>query len=60
VDLSKSKNAFIRGSPTRGTLGNHPMSLLSKIHLHQGGVTRSTGDAIVLCEGYSDYYIQYS
>ncbi|PRP87610.1 hypothetical protein PROFUN_04637 [Planoprotostelium fungivorum] len=34
-ELTKHKNAFVRGSPSRGTLG---------------GVTRSTTDAIALCE----------
>ncbi|XP_042557770.1 methylmalonic aciduria type A protein, mitochondrial isoform X2 [Dipodomys spectabilis] len=36
VELSKDLNAYIRPSPTRGTLG---------------GVTRTTNEAILLCEG---------
>ncbi|XP_048189480.1 methylmalonic aciduria type A protein, mitochondrial isoform X1 [Perognathus longimembris pacificus] len=36
VELSKDMNAYIRPSPTRGTLG---------------GVTRTTNEAILLCEG---------
>ena len=35
-ELSRDMNAYIRPSPTSGTLG---------------GVTRCTNDAIVLCEG---------
>lgn len=35
-ELSVDKNAYIRPSPSSGTLG---------------GVTRSTNEAIVLCEG---------
>lgn len=34
--LSRDPNAYVRPSPTRGRLG---------------GVTQSTGDAVVLCEG---------
>ncbi|KAM8968444.1 methylmalonic aciduria type A protein, mitochondrial isoform 5-T7 [Sarcophilus harrisii] len=36
IELSKDMNAYIRPSPTRGTLG---------------GVTRTTNEAILLCEG---------
>ncbi|XP_062991691.1 methylmalonic aciduria type A protein, mitochondrial isoform X3 [Elgaria multicarinata webbii] len=36
TDLSRDMNAYIRPSPTRGTLG---------------GVTRTTNEAILLCEG---------
>ncbi|XP_074132312.1 methylmalonic aciduria type A protein, mitochondrial isoform X2 [Sminthopsis crassicaudata] len=36
IELSKDMNAYIRPSPTRGTLG---------------GVTRTTNEAIILCEG---------
>lgn len=36
TELSRDMNAFIRPSPTSGTLG---------------GVTRTTNEAIVLCEG---------
>ncbi|XP_030047534.1 methylmalonic aciduria type A protein, mitochondrial [Microcaecilia unicolor] len=36
TELSKDMNAYIRASPTRGTLG---------------GVTRTTNEAILLCEG---------
>lgn len=36
TELSRDVNAFIRPSPTSGTLG---------------GVTRTTNEAIVLCEG---------
>ncbi|KAM4834238.1 methylmalonic aciduria type A protein, mitochondrial isoform 2-T3 [Thomomys bottae] len=36
VELAKDMNAYIRPSPTRGTLG---------------GVTRTTNEAILLCEG---------
>ncbi len=36
VELSRNPNAYVRPSPTRGTLG---------------GVTRSTSEAIALCEG---------
>ncbi|XP_027722807.1 methylmalonic aciduria type A protein, mitochondrial isoform X2 [Vombatus ursinus] len=36
IELSKDMNAYIRPSPTRGTLG---------------GVTRTTKEAILLCEG---------
>jgi LAO/AO transport system kinase len=35
LDLSREPNAYIRTSPSSGTLG---------------GVTRTTNDAIVLCE----------
>jgi len=38
VELSRMENAYVRGSPSRGTLG---------------GVTRSTGDSILLCEAAS-------
>ena len=36
TELSRDMNAYIRPSPTRGTLG---------------GVTRTTNEAILLCEG---------
>jgi len=36
IELSRDMNAYIRPSPTRGTLG---------------GVTRTTNEAILLCEG---------
>lgn len=36
TELSRDMNAFIRPSPTSGTLG---------------GVTRTTNEAVVLCEG---------
>lgn len=36
IELSRDMNAYIRPSPTSGTLG---------------GVTRTTNEAILLCEG---------
>lgn len=44
-DLSKDMNAFIRPSPSSG---------------HLGGVTRSTNEAIIMCEtaGYKTVFVE--
>lgn len=64
-ELSKDMNAFIRPSPSKGHLGIDFQTIVivtvkKKSFILTGGVTRSTNEAIIMCEtaGYKTIFVE--